>query len=143
MEQWVLVQPDQWPSLLQVWGAPQAKRRNITGATSSTQAEVHRPGQTEGGTAAEKLVKPGANIRPDYKDGGDARGLGKSLVVLIKVQDWLTTTGNNSIQDIPEFNREMEEKLILIQNSEVAPFQDGQDGWNTQHSLGSLGTRAD
>lgn len=79
-------QPDQWPSFLQVWGAPWAKSRNITGATS-TQVEVHRPGQTEGGTAAEKLVKPGANIRPDYKDGGVARGFGKSLVVLIKVQD--------------------------------------------------------
>lgn len=34
------------------------------------------------------------------------------------------TTANNSFQDIPEFNREMEEKLILIQNSKVAPFQD-------------------
>lgn len=79
------------PHSLQVWGTPWAKSRN-RGATSSTRAEVHRPGQTEGlerqkGTATEKLVKPGAKVRPDYKDGGVARGLGKSLVALIKVQD--------------------------------------------------------
>lgn len=124
----MLVSLTSGPHSLQVWGAPQAKGRNM-GATSSTWAEVNRPGQTEGldrqkGTAAEKMVKPGPEVRPDYKDGGVARGLGKSLVVLIKVQDWLMTTANNSTQDIPELNREMEEKLILIQKSKVAPFQD-------------------
>lgn len=107
-------QPDQWSSLLQVWEQNiRAKSRTLWEPTRSTQAEVHRPGQTEGGTAAEKLVKPGADIRPDYKDGGVARGLGKLLVVLIKVQDWPMTTANNSIQDIPKFNREMEEKAHL------------------------------
>lgn len=48
---------------------------------------MHGSGQTEGGTAGEKVVKPGAKVRPDYKDGAVARGLGKSLVMLIKVQD--------------------------------------------------------
>lgn len=48
---------------------------------------MYRSGQTEGGTAVEKLVKPGAEVRSDYKDGAIARGLGKSLIVLIKVQD--------------------------------------------------------
>lgn len=42
---------------------------------------------------------------------------------------------NNSVQDIPEFNREMEKKLVLTQNSKKPPFQDWQDGWNTQRSL--------
>lgn len=70
---------------LQVWGAPRAKSKNTMEATSST--KVHRSGQTEGGTAAEKLVKPGAEVRPGYKDGAAARGLGESSVVLIKVWD--------------------------------------------------------
>lgn len=82
----MLVSLTSGPHSLQVWGAPRAKSRNM-GATSSTRAEVQRSGQTESGTAAEKLVKPGAKVRPDYKDGGVARGLGNSLVVLIKVQD--------------------------------------------------------
>lgn len=50
------------PHSLQVWGAPWAKSRNILEAKSSTPAEGHRPGQNEGGTAAGKLVKPGAQV---------------------------------------------------------------------------------
>lgn len=120
-----------WPVALTpaVWDAPQARSGTLWEPTSSTQAEVHRPGQTEGGTAAEKLVKPGADIRPDYKDGGVARGLGKLLAVLIKVQDWPMTTANNSIQDIPEFNREMEEKAHLDSKQQRGSLP-RQDGWN-------------
>ena len=83
----MLVSLTSGPHSLQVWAAPGAKSRNITEATSSTRVEVHRSEQTEGGTAGEKLVKLGAKVRPDYKDGAVARGLGKLPVMLIKVQD--------------------------------------------------------
>lgn len=92
-------------------------------------------GQTEGSITVKKLVKPAAEVRHDYKDGALDRGLGKSSVKLTKAQDWLITMANNSVQDIPEFNREMEKKLVLTQNSKKPPFQDWQDGWNTQRSL--------
>lgn len=87
----MLVSLTSGPHSLHSLGCPMGQEQNM-GATSSTRAEVHRPGQTEGldrqkGTAAEKLIKPGAEVRPEYKDGGIARGLGKSLVALIKVQD--------------------------------------------------------
>lgn len=82
----MLVSLTSGPLSLQVWGAPRATSR-----TSWKPQAAPEPRGTdrdkEGGTAAEKLVKPGAEFRPGYKDGAIARGLGKSLFVLIKVQD--------------------------------------------------------
>lgn len=43
-------EPDQWPSLPAGLGCPMGQESRNMGATSSTRAEVHKPGQTEGWT---------------------------------------------------------------------------------------------
>lgn len=124
-------EPDQEPSLPAGLGCPTGQEQGHDGSHKQQHPEGKRSGQTEGGTAAGKAGQT------DYKDEGAARALGKSLVMLIKVQDWLMTTANNSIQDIPEFNREMEEKFILI-SKQHSGFPSKTDRMNETHNTASF-----
>lgn len=83
--------------------------------------QLHRLGQTVGGTTAKQLMMPVAEVRHDHED---ATAVGRelensSLVVLLKVQDWLIITAN-SVQNVPEFKRELEGKPVLIPKSKVS-----------------------
>lgn len=125
-------EPNQCPSLPADLLCPMDWQQTCYGSHKLPQ--LHRLGQTGGGTTAKKLIMPVAEVRHDHEDAtAVGRELEKSLVVLPKVQDSLITTAN-SAQNVPEFKRELEGKPVLIPKSKVSPFQDWQDGWNAPSS---------